>query len=207
VVGISGGSYSGKKTFCRGLKRLLDTNATVFLSEALYQRDFLLERDAEGFSVDVPVFHPGAFDSSLLLHHIEELAAGSPIFVPHYDWEQGIRGTTWQVLTPAPIIIVEGEFLFEDAALLNRLDFKVFIDAPLPVRAERLMAFEAAYKNLPQGWGVHEVVERLLANHEQYVEPRRRLADSVISGEMPFEAPLIDLGARVLDEVFARRRR
>ncbi len=207
VVGVSGGSYSGKKTFCRGLKHLMDADAAVFLPGALYRRESPVERDADGFSVDVSVSHPSSFDSAMLLHHLEELLAGNPVFVPHYDWEQGTRGSTWQVLTPASIIVVEGEFLFEDASILNRLDFKVFVEAPIQTRVERLMAIESACKNLPQGWGAREVMERLLPNHEQYIEPRRRLADAVVSGEMPFEAPLIDLGAKVLDEVFARRRR
>ncbi len=206
VVGVSGGAFSGKKTFCRELRNVLDSEGIIFLPEAFYRSSPPIARDSEGFPLNIPLVEPNEFDSSMLALHLEGLSSGAPVLVPNYDWERGCRGSTWHVITPAPIIVVEGEFLFEDPAVFNRLDFKIFVDTPLESRVERLIAMEGAQKNLPKGWGEKEVRERLLFMNELYVEPRRRLADAFVSGEGPFDASLYELGARILDEVFSRCR-
>lgn len=207
VVGISGGSYSGKRSFCRGLKALLKADEVAFLSETLYRHVPVVEHKSQGDHSVIDLTGPDSFDFERLLGHLEDLIAGNPIFVSAVTPAANFRSDNWKLISPTPIIVVEGEFLFENAELLRRLDFKVFIDVPAQTRAERIVAAEKASGNFPEEWNAAQVLETLLPMHQQYVEPHRALADTVVSGESPFEPWLIDLGARVLDELMARRRR
>jgi uridine kinase len=207
VVGISGGSYSGKRSFCRGLKALLNADEVVFLSETLYRLSPSIEPNSDGTVASLDISGPDTFDFERLLSHLEDLIAGNPVFVSAAAPAANFRSDNWKLISPTPIIVVEGEFLFENPELLRKLDFKVLIDVPAQTRAERIVAAEKAKGNLPLEWDAARVLERLLPMHLQYVESRRALADAVVSGENPFEPWLMDLGARVIDELMARRRR
>lgn len=208
LIGVSGGELSGKKTFCKGLGSLFEADGALFLQEALYRQNHLNNHTLTSHLDSSHMESPLDFDFAMLAHHLEGLFAGNPILIPHYDEETNSRASTWRVVTPSPIVVIEGQFLFEDPQLVGRMDFKVFIDTPLETRIERLCT---QHSKLSTPSSVHPspqvAKERLLPINELYIEPQRRIADVVISGEAPFEASLIDLGARVFDEVFARRRK
>jgi uridine kinase len=207
VIGVAGGSYCGKRSFCRGLKALLESDGVAFLRESAYRNSPIVELDSNGFPVDFLVPGSELFDSERLLSHLEDLIAGNPVFVPGMETSNGVPSSNWQLITPSPVVVVEGEFVFENPSILNRMDFKVFIDVPVHTRVERLVARERERQGLPEGWDEDRVLERLRPIHGQYVESFRSLADAVVSGENPFEPWLMDLGARVVDELQARRRR
>jgi uridine kinase len=207
VVLVSGGLFSGKKTFCRGLRNLLNTDGALFLSENFYRSGVMCESNAEASFLQNIVAEPAQFDAELMMLHIEELIAGHPILVPYYDWDTGLCGSSWQVLTPAPIIVIEGRYLLRHERLAKLSDFKVYMDVSWDTLSERCLLQCHSRESGGGELCSFDAHERLRLNYELYVEPCKRLADAVVSGEMPFETSLMELGARVLDEVFARRRK
>ena len=179
VVGIAGGSASGKSTVVRELVRLLSPHETSVLSHDAYYHD--LSYMPLEHRIEVNVDHPDSLETLLLVEHVGSLLAGREIEMPSYDYVSQTRSQRGVHITPAPVVIIEGLLVLGDPALRALMDLAVFVDASETARLRRRIARDV----LERGRSESEVVEqhhaRVQPMHDEFVEPSRRSADLVVS--------------------------
>ncbi|HUE82559.1 MAG TPA: uridine kinase [Pyrinomonadaceae bacterium] len=178
LIGISGGTGSGKTTVANRILESVSASEVVFIQQDSYYRnveDLPLDyRQVANFD------HPDAIDNELLVDHISKLKAGEPIELPLYDFKSNTRLPETRRVDPKPILIVEGILIFTDTRLLEQMDIKVFVDTPDDIRFIRRLRRDVAER----GRTVDSVIEQYLGTvrpmHVQFVEPSRRYADVII---------------------------
>lgn len=178
VIGVAGGTASGKTTVVARIVDSLGRNQVTVLEHDRYYRDRshlrLEERAALNFD------HPDALETDLLVSHLRALRAGHPVQVPVYDFTLHTRRPVTETLSPRPAIIVEGILVFVDAALRELMDIKVFVDTDPDIRFIRRLQRDMAER----GRTVEAVIEQYLATvrpmHLEFVEPSKRYADIII---------------------------
>jgi len=178
VIGICGGTGSGKPTVAARILETVGAGEVIFLQQDSYYRnlsdmprDF---RDAANFD------HPDALDNDLLVEHLRRLKANERVELPVYDFKTHTRLSETKRVEPKPIIIVEGILIFADKRLLDEMDIKVFVDTPDDIRFIRRLQRDIAERART----VPSVIEQYLATvrpmHMQFVEPSKRCADVII---------------------------
>lgn len=178
IIGISGGTGSGKTTVANRILESVSASEVVFIQQDSYYRNLkdlpLDYRQVANFD------HPDALDNDLLVNHIRKLRAGEAIELPLYDFRTHSRLHETRRVDPKPIVIVEGILIFADPRLLEQLDIKVFVDTPDDIRFIRRLRRDVAER----GRTVESVIEQYLATvrpmHMQFVEPSKRVADVII---------------------------
>jgi uridine kinase len=178
IVGISGGTGSGKTTVANRILESVSASEVVFIQQDSYYRNLqdlpLDYRKVANFD------HPDALDNDLLIHHVRKLRAGEAIDLPIYDFKTNSRRHETRRVDPKPIVIVEGILIFVDPRLLELMDIKVFVDTPDDVRFIRRLRRDIAER----GRTVESVIEQYLGTvrpmHMQFVEPSKRYADVII---------------------------
>jgi uridine kinase len=191
VVGIAGGSGSGKTTVARNIVRGLPQGSCVLLEHDGYYRDFshlsLEERAAINFD------HPQSLETELLMDHIERLRRGESVPKPIYDYATHSRSKESVCLEPVPVVVVEGILIFTDADLRNAFDIKVFVDTDSDVRVLRRLQRDIAER----GRTLESVIQQYYATvrpmHLKFVEPSKRWADIIIpeGGHNPIALDLV----------------
>lgn len=178
VVGIAGGTGSGKTTLAKRLCSALPEGAAAIIHHDAYYRHRPelsdLERDAINFD------HPDALDNALLVRHLDELRAGHAVGVPIYDFETHLRRPETSARTPVPILIVEGILSLADAELRRRMNLKIFVEADSDIRLLRRLRrdVETRGRTLEQVRQQYEASVRPM--HLRFVEPSRAEADLVV---------------------------
>jgi uridine kinase len=178
VVGIAGGSGSGKTTVAHKLAGAMPAGRCVMIEHDAYYLDQGhlpdVERDRINFD------HPAALESALLAHHLGELRAGRTIDVPMYDFASHTRKRETRRVAPAPVIIVEGILVFADAGLRAQMDLKIFVDTDADIRLMRRIRRDIEER----GETFHSVRDRYYETvrpmHLEHVEPTKRLADLIL---------------------------
>src|SRR3954471_17804833 len=178
IIGISGGTGSGKTTVANRILESVRADEVVFIQQDLYYRDLkdmpLDYRNAANFD------HPDALDNELLINHMKKLNAGEAVELPIYDFRTHSRLPSTTRVDPKPIVIIEGILIFTDPRLLEQMDIKVFVDTPDDIRFIRRLRRDVAER----GRTVDSVIEQYLATvrpmHIQFVEPSKRCADVII---------------------------
>ena len=178
VIGVAGGSGSGKTTVVRRIVESLGEEQVTVLEHDRYYRersDLRLEERA-ALNYD----HPDSLETDLMVRHIAELKAGRPIEVPTYDFARYNRRQVTERAVPKPAIIVEGILIFTDAALRALMDVKVFVDADADTRLIRRLQRDTTER----GRTVQSVIDQYLATvkpmHLEFVEPSKRYADVIV---------------------------
>jgi len=178
IIGISGGTGSGKTTVANRILESVSADDVLFIQQDLYYRNLkdmpLDYRNAANFD------HPDAVDNELLINHLKKLRAGEPVELPIYDFRTHNRLPDTTRISPKPIVIVEGILIFAEPRLLEQLDIKVFVDTPDDIRFIRRLRRDIAER----GRTVDSVIEQYLATvrpmHIQFIEPSKRHADVII---------------------------
>jgi len=178
IIGISGGTGSGKTTVANRILESVSASEVVFIQQDSYYRNLKdLPLDYRGCA---NFDHPDAIDNGLLIDHIRKLKAGEMIELPLYDFRTNSRLDETRRVEPKPIVIVEGILIFVDPKLLAQMDIKVFVDTPDDIRFIRRLRRDVAER----GRTVESVIEQYLATvrpmHQQFVEPSKREADVII---------------------------
>ena len=179
LIGVAGGTGSGKTTLTRHLKEHFGDAVTVIGHDSYYKRQ-------EGRTFEersrVNYDHPGAFDTDLLIRHLKELKAGRPIQCPVYSYADHNRTDRTVEILPSRVIVVEGILIFQDAALRDMFDIKIFVETDADERILRRCLRDVEER----GRTLQSVAEQYLATvkpmHEMYVEPTRKYADIVVLG-------------------------
>ena len=190
IIGISGGTGSGKTTVALKIIASIGEASVLYLQQDSYYRDLAdMPRD---FRDRVNFDHPDALDNELLLNHLEALRAGEPIECPVYDFVTHTRRPESVHVEALPVIIVEGILVFHDARMRRLMDMKIFVDCDPDIRFIRRLERDIRER----GRNVESVVEQYTATvrpmHLQFVEPSKRFAD-VILPEGGFNEVGIDL--------------
>ncbi|MDY3281800.1 uridine kinase [Dysosmobacter sp.] len=176
-IGVAGGTGSGKTTLTRHLKEHFGDSVTVISHDSYYRlQEGLTYQERVRQNYD----HPDAFDTELLLHHLRELKAGRSIRCPVYSFTDYNRTDQTVEIAPARVIIVEGILIFQNAALRELFDIKIFVEADADVRILRRCLRDVE----DRGRTLQSVVKQYLTTtkpmHEQFVEPSRKYADIVV---------------------------
>jgi uridine kinase len=178
VIGIAGGTGSGKTTVARRIYESLHLDSAVFLDQDSYYRDLahLPREERKKLNFD----HPDALDNELLLGHLELLAAGKPIEKPIYDFSANTRASGSVRVEPREVILVEGILLFVESRLRDLFDLKIFVDTDADVRFIRRLQRDLELR----GRTVESVIEQYLSTvrpmHFEFVEPSKRYADVIL---------------------------
>lgn len=178
IIGISGGTGSGKTTVANRILESVSANEVVFIQQDSYYRNIndlpLDYRNIANFD------HPDALDNDLLVNHVRRLKAGEAVELPLYDFRTHTRLNETRYIEPKPIVIVEGILIFADPRLLEQMDIKVFVDTPDDIRFIRRLRRDIAERART----VESVIEQYTATvrpmHMQFVEPSKRHADVII---------------------------
>jgi len=178
IIGICGGTGSGKTTVANRILESVSANEVVFIQQDSYYRNLkdlpLDYRNVANFD------HPDALDNDLLVNHVRKLKAGEAIELPLYDFKTHSRLHETRLVEPKPIVIVEGILIFAEPRLLEQMDIKVFVDTPDDIRFIRRLRRDIAERART----VESVIEQYLATvrpmHMQFVEPSKRYADVII---------------------------
>ena len=178
IIGICGGTGSGKTTVANRILETVSADEVVFIQQDLYYRNLkdmpLDYRNAANFD------HPDAIDNERLAHHLKKLRAGEPVELPIYDFRTHTRLPATTPIEAKAIVIVEGILIFAEPRLLEQMDIKVFVDTPDDVRFIRRLQRDIAER----GRTLDSVIEQYLATvrpmHMQFVEPSKRFADVII---------------------------
>jgi uridine kinase len=178
VIGIAGGSGSGKTTVTNAIIEAVGADNVTLLQEDAYYRDFgdLSPEQRRAINWD----HPDAIEEELLIAHVRTLRAGQPVAAPRYDFRTYRRLPDAIPLAPRPVVIVEGILVLAEPVLRQLMDIKVFVDADADVRFIRRLTRDL----LARGRSLDSVVEQYLATvrpmHLEFVEPSKRYADLII---------------------------
>jgi uridine kinase len=178
VIGVAGGSGSGKTTVVRNIIEALGDGHVSVLEHDRYYRDHpeLRLEDRAALNYD----HPDALETDLLVRHVEALRAGRAVEVPTYDFSRHARRSTTDRVEPRTAIIVEGILIFTDAALRGLMDVKVFVDTDDDTRFIRRLQRDISER----GRTVESVIDQYLSTvkpmHLEFAEPSKRYADVIV---------------------------
>lgn len=178
IIGVAGGSGSGKTTVVNTISKTLGANKHLLLQHDSYYRDLkhlpFEERIKQNFD------HPASLETELLIRHINALSEGYPIEVPQYDFAKHIRKEQTTSVTPKEVILVDGILLFSEPELLELMDVKIFVDTDDDIRLLRRLKRDISER----GRSVENVMEQyqkfVRPMHLEFVQPSKRYADVII---------------------------
>ncbi|KAG5180460.1 P-loop containing nucleoside triphosphate hydrolase protein [Tribonema minus] len=201
IVGIAGGTGSGKTTLARAVYESLNPDNVTYICHDQYYRDLRHISKTAQAETNFNFDHPDSLETELLIEHLQLLRQGNTVQLPTYDFKTHSRCASPATMTAEPrrVVLLEGEcmLLFSDEALRKEIDIKIFVDTDADVRLIRRMKRDT----VERGRTVESVIKQYLATvrpmHEQYVEPSRRHCDMIVP---------IGLNAVALDLVVSRLR-
>ena len=178
IIGIAGGSGSGKSTVARNVAQALRTESVAFIDMDAYYLNFAHLPIDERRKINWD--HPEAFDWPLLVEHLGRPAAGDAVDKPVYDYVTHTRSGQSVPVPAADVVVIDGILLFSDARVRDLCDVKVFVDADADIRLIRRIRRDINKRGRP----LDEVLEQYLTTvqpmHLQFVEPSKRYADVIV---------------------------
>ena len=178
IIGIAGGTGSGKTTLTEKLREHFGSNeVSVINHDSYYKRhDELPYEERCKLNYD----HPDAFDNALLIYHLQELKAGRAIDCPVYDYADHNRSNEVQHIEPAPVLIVEGILPFVEPELCAMFDYKIFVDTDADERILRRLVRDVKERGRSLDSVINQYLTTVKPMHEQFVEPSRKYADIIV---------------------------
>ncbi|MCJ7625850.1 MAG: uridine kinase [Anaerolineaceae bacterium] len=194
VIGIAGGTGSGKTTIANVILQRVGEDRIVFLSHDSYYRDLsdlpLSERKLVNFD------HPGSLETELLVQQIQDLLEWRPVDIPVYDFTKHIRSNKVIHTKPQRVIIVEGILIFAEHELRKLFDMKIYVDTDADIRFIRRLKRDIAERGRSMVSVIEQYNHTVRPMHLEFVEPSKRYADVII--------PEGGLNMVALDMVIAR---
>ena len=178
VIGVAGGSGSGKTTVVRRIVDSQGTERVTVLDHDRYYRDRNDLRFEERAALNYD--HPDALETDLMVRHLNDLRAGKAVEVPSYDFSRYARLTTTEHVSPRRVIIVEGILVFVDQALRSLMDIKVFVDTDADTRFIRRLKRDVADRGRTMDSVIDQYQTTVKPMHLEFVEPSKRYADIII---------------------------
>jgi len=178
IIGIAGGTGSGKSTIARNLGAGLPAEHVVTLDHDSYYRD-RPDLDFEA-RAQINFDHPDALDTPLLVEHLQALRAGRSVQIPVYDFKTHRRLQETRAVEPRPVVVVEGILVFVDPALRSLLDIKVFVDTDADIRVFRRIRRDLSQRGRSFESVRDQYYKHVRPMHLEFVEPSKRWADLII---------------------------
>lgn len=177
IIGVAGGSASGKTTVVNRLKAEFKGNVVVLCHDMYYKAhdDMAFEERAK-LNYD----HPNAFDTDLFIHDILSLKEGNTIECPVYDFSNHNRAKETVVVHPAKIIIIDGLLIFENPVLRDLMDIKIFVDTDADERIIRRILRDVEERGRSLDSVINQYITTVKPMHEQFIEPTKKYADLII---------------------------
>jgi len=178
ILGISGGTGSGKTTVAQKIIASIGDANVVYLQQDSYYRNLgdmpLDERHRVNFD------HPDAFDHELMLNHLKALRDGESIERPIYDYVAHARKSETIRVSPLPVIMVEGILIFFDARIRQLMDLKIFVDCDADIRFARRLARDLRERGRSVGSVIEQYMTTVRPMHLQFIAPCMRYADIIL---------------------------
>ncbi|MFJ5566473.1 uridine kinase [Lysinibacillus xylanilyticus] len=178
VIGIAGGSCSGKTSVTRAIYDVFRDHSVVVIEQDFYYKDqsHLTFEERLGTNYD----HPLAFDNDLLIEHLKKLLARQPIEKPVYDYVQHTRAQEVIHVEPVDVIILEGILVLEDADLRDLMDIKLFVDTDSDLRIIRRIMRDIKERGRTTDSVIDQYLSAVRPMHNLFIEPTKRYADIII---------------------------
>lgn len=178
VIGVAGGSGSGKSTVTREVLASIgpDMVAVVMQDDYYCDQTQLSPEARRKTNYD----HPQAFDWPLMVQHVQALIRGEAIEMPTYDFAMDNRGSQTITVKPAPVIVIEGLFALFDAELCKMMSLKIFVDTAADVRFIRRLQRDMAERGRSAESVINQYMETVRPMHKQFIEPTKRNADVIL---------------------------
>jgi uridine kinase len=178
IIGICGGTGSGKTTIAKAIVDAVGRTNVVLVEQDSYYRNLsdmpLDERHQANFD------HPDSIDSDMLVNHLIRLKQGLSIDMPLYDFVTHTRSEEIEVIEPKPVVIVEGILIFAESRVLDLLDVRVFVDTPDDVRLMRRLRRDITERGRTFERTLEQYERTIRPMHFEFVEPSKRHADIII---------------------------
>jgi uridine kinase len=201
VMGVAGGSGSGKSTVVREVRRALPQGIVSVLAHDAYYRDLSDVPFEERVGVNFD--HPDSLETSLMVRHVRALLEGASVEVPRYDFSAHVRRPTTRPLAPTPVLILDGILVLADPALRALMDLKVFVDTDADVRLLRRIRRDIARRGRNTRSVLRQYERSVRPMHLEFVEPSKRYADLLVP-EGGHNRVAVDLVVTKLRRLMAR---
>ena len=177
IIGIAGGSGSGKTTLAQNIINHFADRISILRHDDYYkcQDDIPMEE-----RIKTNYDHPYAFDTDLLIYHIDELRAGRDIYSPTYDYSRHTRSSEVREVKANKVIVLEGILILENEKLRNRLDMKIYVDTDADVRILRRILRDVKERGRSLDSVIGQYLSTVKPMHEAFVEPSKRYADIIV---------------------------
>ena len=178
VIGIAGGTGSGKTTVAEAIVRRIGPEYIALIQQDSYYKDqshLTMEERAQ-----INYDHPDSLDTDLLIQHLKELLNGRPVEVPIYDFTTYTRTPYTRRVEPRPVILVEGILVFVEKALRDLFDIKIYVDADPDIRFIRRLQRDIAERGRTMESVIRQYLSTVRPMHLEFVEPSKRYADIII---------------------------
>ena len=178
LIGITGGTGSGKSTVSRQIIRHLPRESiTVISQDAYYKNQDQLPMEER---IKANYDHPFSIETDLLIQHLKALLRGETIQMPQYDFANHTRKKETVIVKPRNIIILEGILLFDDPRLRELMDIKIFVDTDADIRVLRRIRRDIRDRGRTLESVIHQYMTTVRPAHLQFVEPNKKYADIII---------------------------
>lgn len=178
LIGIAGGTGSGKTTVARAVYDRVGPDRIVWIAHDSYYREFgglpMEQRELINFD------HPDSLETSLLVSDLDKLIGGEPIRIPKYDFTTHSRLPETELIEPKRVILVEGILVLAEPEIRERLDIRLFVDTPADIRLMRRLTRDIRDRGRTLDSVVEQYSTHVRPMHEEFVEPSKRHADLII---------------------------
>ena len=178
IVGIAGGTGSGKTTVARAIYDRVGRDRIEWISHDSYYRNFDALSPEERHKINFD--HPDSLETELLVRHLDVLCKGSAIEMPLYDFTSHSRRNETQKVHPRKVIIVEGILVLAEPDLRKRIDIKLYVDTPADIRFMRRLVRDIQNRGRSLESVIDQYMNTVRPMHEEFVEPSKRYADLII---------------------------
>ena len=205
LIGIAGGTGSGKTSVARRIYESLHVESAAFLDYDAYYKELghlsLEERGAINFD------HPDSLDVELFIHHLERLIEGDAIEKPVYDFTRHTRAPETVRVEPRDVVLVDGILLFADATLREMFDLKIFVDTEADVRFIRRLRRDLEERGRSLDSVIEQYLKTVRPMHFEFVEPTKRYADVILPRGGQNTAGIEVIAARIRERLAEKARR
>lgn len=177
VIGIAGGTGSGKTTLTNQIVSCFHDHVTILKHDNYYKaHDDMTYEERSRLNYD----HPNAFDTDLMIEHLKSLKAGKAVQCPVYDYKIHNRSKDTITIVPEKVIIVEGILIFENKKLCDMMDIRVFVDTDADIRIIRRIKRDVLERARSLESVINQYVDTVKPMHEQFVEPSKKNANIIV---------------------------
>lgn len=199
IIGVAGGSGSGKTTVVRHIINTIGEDNIVLLQHDSYYRDLkhlsFEERSKQNFD------HPSSLETELMIRHIEALKEGYHVEVPIYDFSNHVRKEESREVYPKKVILVDGILIFSEKGLRKQMDIKLYVDTDDDIRLLRRIRRDILERDRELQNVLKQYEEYVRPMHLEFVEPSKRYADIIIPRGGQNEVALQMVTARIQEEL------